>query len=176
MGHRTGGSEGEWSDLDATTGTSQTFSPAGGVACGTTYEFRVQSRGDGTTYPATWSGPSEAVSHTAGACNSPPVFTPDTFTFTVPEDAPAWPDVHVVGTVSATDPDEGDFINYYITAGNEAGRFIISSSHDGGQILVWGALDYEAVSSYTLTVEARDGKVDGTASATVEISVTDVDE
>ncbi len=177
-GYRTGGSEAEWTNLDATTGTSQTFSPEGGVACGTTYEFRVQARGDGTTYLATWGDTSEPVSltNTVGACNNPPVFTSDTFTFTVPEDAPAWPAVHVVGVVSAPDPDEGDSIGYHITAGNEAGRFIMSSSHSGGQILVRGALDYETAPSYTLTVEARDGKVGGTASATVEISVTNVDE
>ena len=62
--YRTGGSEAEWTDLDATTGTSQTFSPEGGVACSTTYEFRVQARGDGTTYPAEWSPLSESISHT----------------------------------------------------------------------------------------------------------------
>ena len=69
--YRTGGSEAEWTDLDATTGTSQTFSPEGGVACSTTYEFRVQARGDGTTYPAEWSKLSESISHTnsAGKCN-----------------------------------------------------------------------------------------------------------
>ena len=176
VGHRTGGSEGEWTDLDATTGTSQAFSPEGGVACGTTYEFRVQARGDGTTYPAAWGDPSEPASHATGACNSPPVFTSDTFTFTVREDAPVWPVVHVVGVVSATDPDEGDRVLYYITAGNEAGRFNMSSSHSGGLILVWGALDYETVTSYTLTVEARDGKVGGTSTATVNITVTDVDD
>ena len=152
---------------------SQTFSPEGGVACGTTYEFRVQSRGDGTTYSAEWGGLSEPTSHTTGACNGAPVFGSATYSFSVAENAAVWDSV---GIVTATDPDEGDSIAYYITAGNEAGRFNISSGDSGGLILVWGALDYEMVSSYTLTVEARDGKVSGTASATVEISVTDVDE
>ncbi|MDE2718085.1 MAG: cadherin domain-containing protein [Chloroflexota bacterium] len=176
--YRTGGSEEEWTNLDAATGRSQTFSPEGGVACGTTYEFRVQARGDGTTFPAEWSASSESVSHTnsIGKCNRPPVFTSDTYTFTVSEDARVWPAVHSVGTVSATDPDEGDGLLYRITAGNGAGRFNVVSSHHGGQILVWAALDYETVSSYTLTVEARDGKEGGTSSATVEISVTNVDE
>ena len=176
--YRTGGSEAEWANLDATTDTSQTFSPEGGVACGTTYEFRVQARGDGTAYLAEWSAASESTSHTnrVGKCNRPPVFDSATYAFTVSEDAPVWPAVHVVGTVLATDPDEGDSLLYYITAGNGAERFNISSSHDGAQILVWGALDYETVSSYTLTVEARDGKEGGTSSTTVEISVTDVAE
>ncbi len=176
--YRTGGSEAEWTDLDATTGTSQTFSPEGGVACSTTYEFRVQARGDGTTYPAEWSPLSESTSHTnsAGACNRPPVFDSATYTFTVSEDASVWPDSHVVGSLSASDPDQGDSLLYYITAGNGAGAFNISSGHHGADIVVWAALDYETTSSYTLTVEARDGKAGGTSSATVEISVTDVAE
>ena len=173
VGHRTGGAEGEWTDLDATTGTSQTFSPEGGPACGTTYELRVQARGDGTTYLAGWSAPSEPVSHTTGSCNRAPVFDPSSYSFSVAEDAPAWT---TVGIVSATDPDAGDDVVYHITAGNGDGRFNISSGRSGGLILVSDALDYETVSSYTLTVEARDGKAGGTSSATVEISVTNVAE
>ena len=173
VGYRTGGTEGEWTDLEATTGTSQTLSPEGGAACGTTYEFRVQARGDGTTYAAEWGATSASASHTTGACNRPPVFGSSSYSFSVAENASVW---HSVGIVTATDPDEGDSITYHIIAGNEAWRFDISSGDSGGLILVWGALDYETASSYTLTVEARDGKVGGTASATVEITVTDVDE
>ena len=72
------------------------------------------------------------------------------------------------------DPDAGDSVWYYITDGNGAGRFRIGGNQ--GELLVWGALDYESVSSYTLSVEARDGKENGTATATVEITVTDVAE
>ena len=81
-----------------------------------------------------------------------------------------------MGTLSASDPDEGDFVTYHITAGNGAGAFNISTGHHGADIVVWAALDYETTSSYTLTVEARDGKAGGTSSATVEINVTDVAE
>ena len=171
--YRTGGSEAEWTNLDATTGTSQTLSPEDGVACGTTYEFRVQGQGDGTTYSAAWGKLSESASHTTGACNRAPVFGSATYSFTVAENTAVW---QSVGTVFATDPDEGDFVTYHITAGNGAGRFEISSGRSGGVILVWDALDYETTSSYTLTVEARDGKAVGTSSATVEITVTDVAE
>ena len=173
VGYRTGGSEAEWMNLDATTGTSQAFIPEGGPACGTTYELRVQARGDGTTYIAGWSAPSEPVSHATGSCNRAPVFDSSSYSFSVAENAPMW---HSVGTVSATDPDEGDSVVYHITAGNGGGRFDISSGDYGGLILVWGALDYETVSSYTLTVEASDGKAGGASSATVEISVTNVAE
>ena len=64
-----GGADGEWSNLDAVTGTSQTFSPEDGSLCGASYEFRAQSHGDGETHLATWSEPSEPVSHTTEACN-----------------------------------------------------------------------------------------------------------
>ena len=129
VGYRTGGSEGEWTNLAPTTGTSQTYSPEGGVACGTTYEFRVQARGDGTTYAAEWGATSEPASHTTGACNSPPVFGSSSYSFSVAENASVWDSV---GIVTATDPDEGDSITYHITAGNEAGRFDISSGGSGG--------------------------------------------
>ena len=173
VGHRAGGSEGEWTDLDATTGTSQMFSPEGGAACGTTYDFRVQAQGNGETHVVAWGAASEPVSHTTGACNRAPVFGSSSYSFSVAENAPVW---HSVGTVSATDPDQGDEVLYYITAGNGGGRFNIASGRSGGLIVVWGALDYETASSYTLTVEARDGKAGGTSSTTVEITVTDVAE
>ena len=103
--------------------------------------------------------------------NRPPVFDTSTYAFTVREDASAF---HVIGYVSATDPDVGDSPWYYITGGNEAGRFRLGANN--GEVLVWKSLDYETASAYTLTVEARDGRENGTTTATVEISVTDVDE
>ncbi|MXY22691.1 MAG: hypothetical protein F4Y49_15325 [Dehalococcoidia bacterium] len=103
--------------------------------------------------------------------NRPPVFDSSTYAFTVREDASAF---HVIGFVSATDPDVGDDPWYYITGGNEAGRFQLGANN--GELLVWKSLDYETASSYTLSVEARDGRENGTTTATVEISVTDVDE
>ena len=102
--------------------------------------------------------------------NAPPVFNPDSYSFSIAESAEVW---NPVGSVAATDPDAGDTVTYHITAGNGAGRFIIDLYF--GEILVWGALDHETVPTYTLTVEARDGN-GGTATATVEINVTDVAE
>ncbi len=102
--------------------------------------------------------------------NAAPVFNPASYSFSVAENAKGF---HVIGTVSASDSNEGDVVTYYITAGNDAGRFNIT--HNDGLIVVRGALDYETASSYTLTVEARDGN-GGKATATVEITVTDVAE
>ena len=69
--YRVGGAEGTWTNLDATTETSQTFSPEGGVECGTTYEFRVQSHGDGETHPAVWGTRTGGITYTTPACSSP---------------------------------------------------------------------------------------------------------
>ena len=131
----------------------------------------MQARGDGTSHSATWGAPSESASHTTGTCNRAPVFDPATYAFSVAENTTGW---QFLGVVSATDPDEGDTVTYWITAGNKAGRFAVDLNR--GDIILQEALDYETASSHTLTVEARDGKAGGTSSTTVEISVTDVAE
>ena len=48
-------------------------------------------------------------------------------------------------------------------------------SGNTGEILVWGALNYETATSYALTVRASDGR-GGAATVTVTISITDVAE
>ena len=169
--YRHGGSMGVWTGIGATVGASLTFSPVGGPVCETTYEFRVQARGDGTTWAAEWGEPSNAVSVTTGLCNHPPVFDRATYAFAVPEDAAT---STVVGTVSASDPDVGDRVTYRISAGNADGSFAVATST--GRITVADPLDHETAPSFTLTVEATDGKEEGTASTTVGITVTDVAE
>ncbi len=96
------------------------------------------------------------------------VFESSSYTFDAAQDAEVGT---VVGTVSATDPG-GDAVTYAITAGNEDAKFAINTST--GAITVAGALDYETVMSYTLTVEASDGG--GGATTTLEIGVTNVAE
>ena len=159
-----------WTALAAVDATSATYSPADGPACGTTYEFRVRAYGDGTTYTADWGAESSVVAHETDACNRPPEFGSPTYMFDVDEDAAA---TTTVGTVSATDPDQGDTVTYTITAGNEDGRFAIGIST--GEITVTGGLDHETTESHTLTVEATDGR-GGTSTATVEIEIGDVPE
>ncbi len=139
-----------------------------GLSCETSYDFRVGAYGDGRRYEAevrSWSAP---VSETTGACTQPPVFDAASYSFEVSEDAVAGTQV---GTVSATDPDAGDTLTYSVVSGNEAEKFAIDAS--AGVITVAGTLDYETASSYTLTVEASDGK-GGTARATVTIGVVEV--
>ena len=105
-----------------------------------------------------------------GRCNSDPEFDPASYTFSVSEDAST---ADTVGTVSATDPDEGDTVSYSITAGNGDGKFMIDGGT--GEITVNAALDYETTDEYRLTVEASDER-GGTDTATVTVTVTDVAE
>ena len=165
---RTDGPGGEWTRVGTTTSATLAYSPAGGSECGTTYDFRVRSYGDASTYAAGWSVESEVESVTTDECNSPPEFAMSTYSFMVPEDATTG---STVGTVSATDPNESDTVSYAITVGNAAGKFDVVTST--GAVTVAAALDHETVSSYTLMVEASDGR-GGSATTTVEIAVTDV--
>ena len=102
--------------------------------------------------------------------NEAPVFNPGSYAFSTPEDAATGGSV---GTISASDPDEGQSVAYSISAGNDAGKFSINA--ETGEISVASALDHETASSYMLTVTARDGN-GGTDTATVTITVTDVNE
>ena len=159
------GSSEEWASVETTTATVLTFSPAGGPACGSTYEFRVRAYGDGTTYLAGWGAESDQAAVTTGACNRDPEFASSTYSFSIASNAAT---STAVGAVSATDPDTGDTVSYSITEGNEEGKFAIGSST--GEVTVAGALDPEAVAFYVLTVEASDEN-GGTATATVGISL-----
>ena len=168
--HRTGGPQVKWTALPAAAATGATFSPQGGLPCATTYEFRVRARGDGHTYVTYWGDASSAVPLTTVPCNQPPAFGTDPYTFGVAEDAA---EEHLVGTVSAPDPDADDTVTYSITLGNGDGKFDVGEN--SGAVTVAGELDYETTGSYTLTVQADDGN-GGTDTATVNVTVTDVAE
>ena len=173
--YRTGGVQGTWASAGIGATTSLTYTPTDGASCGTTYDFRVRAYGDEVNYVADWGPYSETGSVTTEACNRPPEFDPETYTFTVAEDADVG---DVVGTVTATDPDMNT-VHYLITAGNGDRKFGISVGR--GTLVVFGALDYEDTDSHTLTVEARDRLqyADSdirTDTATVTINVTDVAE
>jgi VCBS repeat-containing protein len=80
-----------------------------------------------------------------------------------------------VGTVTAGDPDGGDTLTYSITGGNTGGAFGIDSATGEITVANSGALDYETIPSFNLTVEARDnGGLADTAG--VAINLTNVNE
>jgi uncharacterized protein (DUF2141 family) len=78
----------------------------------------------------------------------------------------------VGAALTATDPDAGTTLTYSLTAGNTGGVFALNAST--GQLTVAGALDFEATSTYALTVQVSDGTLSSTA--TVTVSITDVAE
>ncbi|MGI9518285.1 MAG: Ig-like domain-containing protein, partial [Pirellulaceae bacterium] len=82
----------------------------------------------------------------------------------------------LVGTVTASDPDAGDSLSYVITAGDPTGIFTIDAS---GNITVadGSQLNFEATTSYTLSVEVTDAGAPGlTDTATITINVNDLNE
>ena len=155
----------QWTEaVTGISGTSTTLTPD----CGTTYTFRVQAYGDGTTYLQQWGADSDTQTGTTEACNLPPAFAQTDYDFAVSELAEV---NSVVGIVSATDPDTGDTLSYSITDGNTNTSFSIMSNNDGdGAIAVAAALNYDMTPSYTLTVAASDGR-GGTATTAVRISL-----
>ena len=163
--HRESGAE-TW-EVEDDSVTERTY-VVSGLSCETSYDFRVGAYGDGRIYEAEVKSWSATVTELTGACTQPPTFDAGSYSFEVSEDAAAGTQV---GTVSATDPDEGDTVTYSITSGNEAGQFAVDGST--GVITVAGSLDYETASSYTLTVEASDGK-GGTDTVPVAIALIEV--
>ena len=154
-----------WTALPEVAAASQTYAPAGGPECGTTYRFRVRAYGDGETYAEVWGAESAAETEETRPCNEPPAFDEEEYAFAVSEDAEV---DDVVGAVSATDPNEDDAVTYAVTAGNGDGKFAIDG--ETGAITVAAALDRETADEYSLTVQADDGN-GGTDTAPVTVTV-----
>lgn len=76
-----------------------------------------------------------------------------------------------LGTVSASDPDAGDTLDYTITGGNTGGAFAIDNATGLITVASSSALDYEATPTFILTVEAQDtGGLTDTASVTINLN------
>ena len=130
----------------------------------------MSAHGDGSTYAADWGDPSDIESATTVQCNSSPMFSAPTYSFTISENATS---TAKVGEVSATDPGEEDTVTYSILSGNVGGVFVLGANATSTPVLLVSSLDYETTPQYTLTIEASDGN-GGNATATVEITVMDV--
>ena len=100
------------------------------------------------------------------APNAPPAIADQSFDVDEGGDAGA-----TVGTVTASDEDS-DPLTFTITAGNDENKFALEEAT--GALTATGALDFEDVASYALTVSVSDGSE--SAQATVTINVTDVNE
>ena len=156
-----------------TTALQVWFSPIDeNLRCSATREFRVRSFGDGARYAARWGSPSAVVVEPGTVCNAVPAFGASSYNFSVREDVPVGT---VVGSATATDFDATDSPTHSITDGNDDGKFAIDAGT--GSITVAAALDRNATSSYSLSVQASDGRtvkgVHGRATVTVNIAVTE---
>lgn len=107
----------------------------------------------------------ETVTVTVVDENEPPVVAPTSGT--VAESAPV---ATVVASLTATDP-EGGGLTYGIVSGDPGGQFTVDGS---GTVATAGALDFETVNSYALTVEVDDGT--NVVPVSVDVTVTDVNE
>lgn len=83
-----------------------------------------------------------------------------------------------VGTVQASDPDDGQTLSFAIVGGNDAGLFEIGRASGVLRIADGGGLDYEAKSLHPLTVEVLDDSLGNSLSRTapVTVIVTDVND
>ena len=140
-------------DSETITTTSHTVD---GLLCSTDYEFRVAAYGNGSTYPAVWSDPSEVLTRATTMCN-PPVFSAESYSFSVAEDAAI---DTTVGTVSATD-DRNKTVTYkirfwYLESGRLELADFFALDENTGVFTVDQDLDGEAGATVPMTVVAFD--------------------
>ena len=113
-----------------------------------------------------------AVTITVTDANDAPTFAAGTLTFSIPENSPE--DTNVGSPVTATDTDTGDSLTHTLEGTDKDSFKIVSTS---GQIQTKADVtyNYEAKSSYSVTVKADDSK-GGTATKPVTINLTNVNE
>ena len=163
--YRIEGDAAGWTPLPETTAASATYTPEQAPGCGLVYQFQVRAYGDGVTVIADWSGYSLLVSVATEACNQDPSFDEASYSFTLAETAALGVSI---GSVSATDEDTGDNLEFSITEGNEGNAFSVNL--ETGSITVAGPLNYLTLPSYTLTLSVSDGR-GGEDSVTVTVTL-----
>ncbi|KAH9508008.1 hypothetical protein Btru_052572, partial [Bulinus truncatus] len=143
----------------------------------TSHNLVIQVSDQGTPTPNTCT---VSVVITVNPVNEyPPVFTSATYgPYSIPENTAL--DTSVA-QVTATDADLGllqGTVRYYIISGDSQQQFAIDQST--GKIKVVKSLDREAISTYVLTVRAKDDDPasanEKTADAVVQIDITDVND
>ena len=149
------------------TTTSHTIT---GLANGTEYTVQVSAtRTDANDGP-----PSAEGQGTPNTTNNPPVFTGgETQARTLAEtvgDATVAAAANIGAAVAATDTDVGDTLTYALE-GTDADKFTFDTTTGQIKTKAGESYDYEAQSSYSLTVTVKDSTV--TVSAAVTINVTD---
>jgi hypothetical protein len=104
--------------------------------------------------------------------NSPPIISNQTFSI-----AENSPNGQQVGVVVATDPDAGQTLTYSIISGNTGNAFAINANTGAISVNNSAALNYEAITTFGLTVRAQDnGQGNLYSQATVTVNLTNVNE
>ena len=158
---------GPWTlDDESITATSRTVD---GLLCEENYAFHVSAYGDGTTYAAEWSDPSDSLIITTGSC-TPPVFPVPSYRFTVSEDAEIG---SAIGTVTATDdsdlPVSYSIYGWYSEV--DGGSDLFGLEPSTGTFTVDGDLTGRAGTTVDTYVDARD-VIGGVKQIIVTIVVT----
>ena len=139
-----------------------------GLTADTLYEAQV--RATNAEGDSGWSDP-PGSGRTNSLTNNAPVFNPSNVSRSIAENTAAGQNVGAA--VTATDADAGDTLGYEL-GGTDAAFFDIVGTSGQIRTKTNVSYDFEAKSSYTVTVRAFDGTA--TADASVTISITDVDE
>ena len=105
-----------------------------------------------------------AIEVTATLPNNPPTFSASSASRSVAENTPAGQNVGI--SVSATDADSDDTLNYTL-GGTNASSFDIVS--DTGQIQTKAALDYETKFRYSVTITVSDSELTDNISVTINV-------
>ena len=103
--------------------------------------------------------------------NQAPAFAEPSYAFDLAEDADGSTTGVLLGSVSASDPEDGT-VTYTIASGNDAGLFAIDAST--GALSYTGSGHETGVTGYGLTVRASDGELH--SDVTVSIDLTDTDQ
>ena len=169
-----------WVWKRSTVNTSTSFDSATAITGATSASY-TPAEADLNNYlqaTVTYTDDSHTSSHTiavvsanqvraAPITNEAPSFGDTAVSLEVEENVPTGT---VVGTVRATDPDQGDTLSYSLR-GTDASSFDINANT--GQLTTNTSIDYESKSSYEVTVVATDPSLEE-AEVTVTITVTDV--
>ena len=160
---------------DATSATPEATIPT--LAAGTELTFTLTVTGRGGTDGIETATATARVTATQNITNNPPVFAGGavqarTFDETI-GDATVGAAADIGTPVSATDPDTGDTLTYVLLGADRA-KFTFDTSSGQIRTKVGENYDYEARTSYSVTVAVIDGTV--TVSSAVTINVTDEDE
>ncbi|MDG2220770.1 MAG: cadherin domain-containing protein [Rubripirellula sp.] len=141
----------------------------GAIAVAGTLDFEVQSSYTLTVRVSDPGGLNDTATITINVNDLNEDPTVEDQTFSVAENVP---NGTVVGSIEASDPDNGTSLVYTATSGTGQAVFAVNS--ENGEITTTGPLDFEIENQYALNVTVSDGALSDTA--VITINVTNVNE